>query len=273
MNNKDLKKLQKIELGILLQVVKFCNNNSIKYFLIGGTLLGAIRHDGFIPWDDDIDIGMFRDDYERFIKLFSLDINNKNLYIQNKRNTPSVPYFFTKIRLKDSAAIDRETQHANFKKGIFIDIFPLDKVPEKDNLSLSLKYKLVTLLKIISMYKIGFKSLKYPRMNFILKCVSLVLNVTLINYITEKFMLSFNNKNFNSVTSFGSGFHYIKQRFLEDDYGVGKLKKFEGHMFNIPLKSEKILTQLYGDYKKVPRKEKQISHNFIKIIFPNDKEV
>lgn len=123
------------------------------------------------------------------------------------------------------------------------------------------------------MYKIGFKSLKYPWVNFFLKCVSLVLNVTFINSLIEKFMLSFKNNNFNSVTSFGSGFHYTKYRFLTDDYGVGKLKEFEGQMFNIPLKSEKILTQLYGDYKKLPKKEKQISHNFIKIIFPNDKEV
>lgn len=273
MNNNDLKKLQTIELDILLQVAEFCDNNSIKYFLIGGTLLGAIRHNGFIPWDDDIDIGMFRDDYEKFLKLFPFHINNNNLYIQNKRNTPNVPYLFTKIRLKNSAAIDRETQHAKFKKGIFIDIFPLDKVPEKDNLSLYLKYNLIKLLKIITMYKIGFKSLKHPWVNFFLKCVSLVLNVTFINYLTEKFMLSFNNKNINFVTSFGSGFHYTKQRFLADDYGVGKLKEFEGHMFNIPLKFEKILTQLYGDYKKVPSKEKQISHSFIKIIFPNDKEV
>lgn len=273
MKKNDLKKLQKIELDILLEVVKFCDNNSIKYFLIGGTLLGAIRHNGFIPWDDDIDIGMFRNDYEKFLKLFPSYINNKNLYVQNKRNTPDVPYLFTKIRLKDSAAIDRETQHAKFKKGIFIDIFPLDKVPGKDNLSLLIKYKLVTLLKIITLYKLGFKSLKYPCLDFFLKCLSFLLSMKFVNYLFEKFMLSFNNKNLNFITSFGSGFHYTKQRFLIDDYGDGKLKEFEGHMFNIPLKFEKILTQLYGDYKKVPSKEKQISHSFIKIIFPNDKKI
>ena len=273
MKKNDLKKLQKIELDILLEVVKFCDNNSIKYFLIGGTLLGAIRHNGFIPWDDDIDIGMFRNDYEKFLNLFPSYINNKNLYVQNKRNTPDVPYLFTKIRLKDSAAIDRETQHAKFKKGIFIDIFPLDKVPGKDNLSLLIKYKLVTLLKIITLYKLGFKSLKYPCLDFFLKCLSFLLSMKFVNYLFEKFMLSFNNKNLNFITSFGSGFHYTKQRFLIDDYGDGKLKEFEGHMFNIPLKFEKILTQLYGDYKKVPSKEKQISHSFIKIIFPNDKKI
>lgn len=273
MINNDLKKLQKIELDILLEVVKFCDNNDIKYFLIGGTLLGAIRHKGFIPWDDDIDIGMFRDDYEKFLKLFPSYVRDKNLYIQNKRNTPSVPYLFTKIRLKDSVAIDRETQYAKFKKGIFIDIFPLDKVPQNDNLSLSIKYKLVILLKVISMYKFGFKSLRYPSANFFLKYLSLLLNMSFINFLFEKFMLAYNNKNLNYVTSFGSGFHYTKQRFLIDDYGNGILKEFEGHMFNIPSNFEKILTQLYGDYKKLPSKEKQISHSFIKIIFPNDKKI
>ena len=273
MKNNDLKKLQKFELDILLEVVNFCDNNSIKYFLIGGTLLGAIRHNGFIPWDDDIDIGMFRDDYEKFLDLFPSYVSNKNLYIQNKRNTPSVPYLFSKIRLKDSVAIDRETQYAKFKKGIFIDVFPLDKVPEKDNLSLLFTYKLITLLKIITLYKTGFKSLKYPLLDFFLKYVSLTLNMTFANYLFEKFMLNFNNKNSNYITSFGSGFHYTKQRFLIDDYGNGILKDFEGHMFNIPNNFQKILTQLYGDFKKVPSRDKQISHSFIKIIFPSDKEI
>ena len=273
MDNNDLKKLQNLELNILLEVVEFCNNNSINYFLIGGTLLGAIRHQGFIPWDDDIDIGMFRDDYEKFLSIFPSHTKSSNLYIQNKRNTPNVPYLFTKIRLNNSSAIDRETQYAKFDKGIFIDIFPLDKIPGDNNLSLSLGYKFMRLLKIISMYKIGFKSLSHPWTNPFLKFISIFINMRFINYLFEKFMLSFHKGNFQYVTSFGSGFYYTKQKFLISDYEVGELKEFEGHLFKIPRKFDKILIQLYGDYNKVPSKEKQISHSFIKIIFPNEKDL
>ena len=151
-----IKKLKKVQLEILLSVVDICDRNGIKYYLIGGTLLGAVRHKGFIPWDDDIDIAMLRDDYEKFNNCWENE-NPDDLIMQNKEKDERVHQSFTKIRKKGTKLVEKETMHSGIFKGIAIDIFPLDKIPEKDNLFLKFNYTIYRFLMSVCLYKNGYR--------------------------------------------------------------------------------------------------------------------
>ena len=127
--NLQLRRLQLVELEILKKVANFCEKNSIKYSLCSGTLLGAVRHKGFIPWDDDIDICMLREDYNKFINLWNVK-PVQGLIIQNHKNTPLFKQTFTKIRKDHTTILLNAQKTASYHTGIFIDIFPVDRIPK-----------------------------------------------------------------------------------------------------------------------------------------------
>ena len=120
----DNRELQRIELGILESVHSFCSKNGIRYFLSGGTLLGAVRHGGFIPWDDDVDIMMPRPDYERFCNTFSAPFYSVHTF----RNDPA--YFFPFAKVHDDRTILVEDRDPHGKHAVCIDVFPLDGVSD-----------------------------------------------------------------------------------------------------------------------------------------------
>lgn len=128
--NDFLRKLQLTELEILIVVDDFCTKHGIKYSLYCGTLLGAVRHKGFIPWDDDLDICMLREDYERFVEFWNTEKPNGYI-LQNKENTPAFTQSFTKIRKDNTAFVQSENEIGKYHTGIFIDIMPLDRYPDK----------------------------------------------------------------------------------------------------------------------------------------------
>lgn len=125
-----LRKLQLTQLEILEKIDKICCENNIQYSLYAGTLLGAGRHQGFIPWDDDLDICMSRENYERFLELWS-QVKPEGYILQNKENTPGFTQSFTKIRKEHTTFLQYEWERGRYQTGIFIDIFPFDKMPAK----------------------------------------------------------------------------------------------------------------------------------------------
>lgn len=132
-DHETLRKLQLTQLAIMKDIDAFCRKHDLKYSLYAGTLLGAVRHQGFIPWDDDLDICMPRGDYERFLDLWAKEGDQRYL-LQNKDNTPGFTQSFTKIR-KYNSDFYTDDDERNFKKcepyhtGIFVDIFPVDRLP------------------------------------------------------------------------------------------------------------------------------------------------
>lgn len=125
-----LRQIQMIQLEMLIEVDRICKKHNIHYNIIAGTLLGAIRHGGYIPWDDDADIALLRPEYEKFREICKSELDNKRFYFQDDRNTRGYRWGYGKIRRKNTLFLREYQEHMPYKQGIFIDIFPLDNVSD-----------------------------------------------------------------------------------------------------------------------------------------------
>ena len=129
LGEEELRKLQAIELELLIEFDRICRKHHIRYTLTGGTLLGAVRHGGFIPWDDDADVSMLRAEYERFRKACEADLNER-YYFQDMHNTKGYRWGYGKLRKKGTLFLRENQEHMPYEQGVFIDIFPRDGVPD-----------------------------------------------------------------------------------------------------------------------------------------------
>ena len=126
MTNMEL--LHQVDVDIVKEVVRICDKHDLKYYMLGGTMLGAIRHKGFIPWDDDIDLGMPRDDYEKFLELAPQELP-EYLKVVNYRNDPNYMYYITRVLDTDTKVIEERIGNDNKYTNASIDIFPIDGTP------------------------------------------------------------------------------------------------------------------------------------------------
>jgi lipopolysaccharide cholinephosphotransferase len=130
LTKQQLRKLQMIQLEMLIEVDRICKKCEIKYNIIAGTLLGAVRHGGYIPWDDDADVAFLRPEYEKFRKACKTELDKDRFYFQDHRNTKGYRWGYGKIRRKNTLFLRENQEHMPYEQGIFIDIFPLDGVPD-----------------------------------------------------------------------------------------------------------------------------------------------
>ena len=256
MDISNVKKLQRIELELLKKTHEVCENLGIRYYLIGGTLLGAVRHGGFIPWDVDIDIAMPRKDYDIFKEYWESN-NDTDFFYQdyNSEKNHTECHALLKLRNTEIRYIthkkDRyEIQH----NGIYMDIFPLDFAPddEKNQIKQAKTIKFWSGLiqaKICRDYGAGKG--KY----IVKKCLSLLLKpipFSLFQKQVEKTMKEYNDNCSNFLVSMASHYSYQKQLMPVRIYGEPKKINFEGMEFYAPNETIKYLEQLFGDYMKLP---------------------
>jgi len=130
LSTEELKGLQVVLLDMLLELDRICKKNNIKYCLFGGTMLGAYRHKGFIPWDDDLDVAMLRTDYNKFRTACERDLDAKKFFFQDHTTDPYYRWGYGRIRRKGSEFVRVNQEHMKMHTGIFLDIFPMDGVPE-----------------------------------------------------------------------------------------------------------------------------------------------
>ena len=267
MEKKVLKKLQETEIEILDYLDEICKKHKLKYFLMYGTLLGAVRHKGFIPWDDDIDVGMLREDYEKLIKIlvkekhdkFEIDcINvNKNYYLP-----------FIKIKNCKTLFQEKNSVDYNGNKGIWIDIFPFDNYPDV-NLK---KFDIIKGRFILAMYSVMInRSLNYKtskRISIISKFINNKGCINLINKFTK------NKKDTKYIMFYSiNGINDTKIFNKKDIFPLKKIK-FEKKEYYAPKNHNKILEQTYGnDFMELPPIEKRITHNPIRIVFEDGEEI
>ena len=130
LDGETLRRLQRAELSLLLEADRICRKYGIHYNIIAGTMLGAVRHGGFIPWDDDADIAMLRGEYERFREACRTELVGSRFCFQDHTVTPGYRWGYGKLRLRETLFLREHQAHMPYVQGIFIDVFPLDAVPE-----------------------------------------------------------------------------------------------------------------------------------------------
>ena len=271
MNDEVLRKVQLCQLKILKVVDKICKDNEIKYYIIGGTLLGAIRHKGFIPWDDDLDIAMCREDYNRFTQICK-EALPKEYFLQNTEND-GLWLFITKIRMNNTAFDDDITLTSKCHNGIYIDIFPLDKIPKNDSIFLEIRYQIMRMMCAVASYKNGKREYKSK----VVKCISWLfswLSFHSINGIALRMVTHYNTLDSEYVTSFMSNYGYKKQRMsYRKVYGDGVPVLFEDDYFTAPSDWDANLKQIFGNYMELPPVEKRGDrHKRYRVVLPDGSE-
>ena len=265
-----IRKLQLVQLLILKDIDLICKKYNLKYYLIGGTLLGAIRHKGFIPWDDDIDIVMYRGDMEKLIKIIHEEYFEK-YFVQNFKTDPYYTRYITKIRLNNTLQIEEALGNAKSHQGIYIDIFPLDFVKKNKGFSMKIRGVILRLLFAIKSLK---NNIFYTKnkikilLGKILRIFTFLIPNGLINYLFDYVCSKDNNKQCNFTSNFSSHFKWEKQTYENDVYGEGVQVEFENNYFIAPTQYDVILKRIYGDdYMELPPKSKRITHQLIEIDF------
>ena len=271
MGETQLRRLQLIQLKMLSDIHRLCERNQIRYFLVGGTLLGAVRHKGFIPWDDDVDIAMPRNDYQRFLAIAQAELG-QTYFVQNFGTDQNYSRYITKIRLNGTSYIEDEVRHVDMHHGIFIDIFPLDNVSEPNGVALLARGMVLRMLFAIKGIKNGLTSRTSSNLKkaikMILRPITLLIPDHVLNAVFDYVCTMSNGNNGKYTTSFASGYGWKKQLVPNEVYGEGIKVWFEGHQFNAPEQWHVLLTQIYGDYMELPPLEKRYSgHRVVHIDF------
>lgn len=130
LTNEELRQMQLIQLELLQEIDRICKKCNIKYTIIAGTLLGAVRHKGYIPWDDDADTAMLREEYLKFREACKTELNTEKYFFQDHITTPGYRWGFGRLMRKDTLYIRQNQEHMPYTQGLFVDVFPLDGVPD-----------------------------------------------------------------------------------------------------------------------------------------------
>lgn len=260
--------IKKIELDILLFIDSFCRANKINYSMAYGTLLGAIRHKGFIPWDDDIDIFMLRKDFEKFSSMFNSAHNSKYklLWISTDKN-----YNLPLPKVVDSSTILIQNGQRRCKNlGVYVDIFIYDSIPDDDVLKNKIVKKVDTLQKYWS-----YSICKPPKSGSAFKKIIRFLIYSFFHIINPRFFVKKINKVSQTYTDCDTKkvgsltYTGARRRFLFEKKWISELVElpFEGCCFFACADYNSYLCYRYGNYLELPPKEKQISNHDFKAYY------
>ena len=245
-----LKEAQKIMLNQLRELDLICRKHNIKYWLDSGALLGAVRHQGFIPWDDDIDVCMLEEDYEKFVKIAKKELS-KSIFLQTKETDSAYNWFpYGKLRDRNSIFLEKEFNENEIShQGINLDIFIMDIFnPRIKKFSMILKY-----LNVMEKIRVSNQN------NRMLILKKIVLNLKL-NKFYFKFTRFFLEKKVNKDSIIGYRYLFLKKHRYIDVFPLKEIE-FEGYKFSCPNNTDAYLKELYGDtYMELPPEKDRVWH-------------
>ena len=257
-NDLTLPEIQSESLKVLKKLDEICKNNSITYFLAYGTLIGAIRHQGYIPWDDDVDVWMPRDSYDKFVSLMQ-STQNGPFKLCNRDNTKNYTFNIMRFSSMNFIYTNKIPFEKQFDCGVFVDIYPLDYYDDIDNAEKVLK-KIKLINKLYSIY-LGYTSPK-TILRFIYRIVHLCLLIlwgnkgaTIVKKKEKQAMSKLIDKNHTYMDTF---FATEKVRTLKREFfSSSERVRFEDANLCIPVGYDSILRMIYGNYMELPPLEKR----------------
>lgn len=260
---EETKKVQELALGALVEFDRICRENNINYALYGGSLIGAVRHNGFIPWDDDVDVVVLRSDYNKLMDICRSQLNSK--YFWQSHETDNNWYrLYAKIRVNNT--IFKELAHCdyNIHHGVYIDIFPLDPLPEKSFLRKIQYYKFKFWNAGVSCKYINIKN-KDKKGRILARIARFVFLPFSLSYVykkAEETATLYTGLDSTCVMPFMSAYgkrEIFPKSFFENTKDI----LFEGHMMKIPTEYDRILRSMYGDYLQLPPEDKRVTRHRI----------
>ena len=251
---------KQVELDILKVFAEFCEKHELRYFLAYGTLIGAVRHQGFIPWDDDIDLHMPHDDYRALIQLFNGEMTDSPLRLVAPEDEQAV-HTFVKIIDTRTVKIESNIVYPGDCLGVDIDVFPLDGQPDSEQIHKKWYNKLKNLYTRILYRSLNihygglkrrlgllfFRVFDHKREELLKKADKLH---ALYPYETSCY-----------VGCIESSFDVIRDRFKKECFSDYQTLTFEGFPFRVPCRYHEVLTALYGDYMQLPPEEERVTHH------------
>ncbi len=266
MDAKTLRQLQLEELDMFKEIVKICEKHGLTYYVMGGTLLGAVRHEGFIPWDDDLDIGFLRDDYETFLRIAETELPEP-LRLLTLHNDKQYVHLFSRV-INPNIKLRRDNTVNKTVQSLWVDIFPIDGVPfgkvgrflwEKVIYVLRGLRNLSCFSELIDVNK-EYKGLKKLVVSVGLKTnIEKFLNTHLLNAALDRFLKRWNPKD-TTVIGNPMGGSWFKEVYPKDWYSEVVKLPFEDTTVNCPSGYTRILEQMYGDYMTPPPETQRNKH-------------
>ena len=260
---QQLQELKECEREMLKVFVDICNKYSIRYFVQGGTLLGTVRHSGFIPWDDDVDVSLHREDYEKFLEVAEKELPDY-YFLQTKDTDPEYPNNFAKIRDSRTTFLETSAKNLNINHGAYIDIFPLDNYP------CGIKAKLYEIKKKLLTWRIN-KAFYIPHMSLVSKIATII---TMILFPSLKGAVTKREKLYKSVpfsdTVVNNSGAWLSKEIIPRKWVDGIIEmEFEGIKVNVSDKYDEWLTYVYGDYMSLPPENERVGHHYVDIFDMN----
>lgn len=276
MDERTLRRVQNNILTIAEEIKRVCEENGINYFLVGGTLIGAVRHGGFIPWDDDLDIGMVRSDYEKFVALAPQKLS-KEFMLQTWDTDEEYFNAFAKVRMNGTVFREMNDTKKRTNQGFFVDVFPYDNLP--DNMTQRKRFsRRIMMYRYIMQMKGGLRPWKNKTKlidkiivyisRFPFKMLALIMCRKRMILKYTKLMNKYNDEVTSCVCQESGGARFGKYPILREYISSFQSLEFENTSFMCPSEYDKFLRGIYGDYMKLPPKEEQRStHGIVEIHF------